>query len=547
MSMRKAVRIIPLGGLQEIGMNMMLLGSGDDYVAIDAGVQFVEPGMVGADLILPDLDVVLDFADRLRAIVVTHAHEDHIGAIEHIVRLCPVPVYAPPFAAEVMRVKAEEFGAVARPDVRVVAPGEKRTIGPFSFEFIAMPHSIPDACALAIDTPAGLIFHTGDYKSAQNGGPAFPRDRLVQLSKKGVRLMFQDSTNVLVGGKSEPETVLKERLLEIIGQAPGRVVVGLFSSNVTRVANLLDIARTTGRKVALLGTSVHMYMKAATRRGIGFPQVEQVALERLSNVKDDELLVVCTGSQAEERSVLARASVSTHPKLRIREKDLVILSSRIIPGNEKAIFRMINNLTALGATVLHQLVAPVHVSGHAKRDELIDTLRLVRPKLFVPVHGDLSFLAAHVALAQDVPGCEPLLLKNGDVLDVTRESAEVVDHIVLNPHYVDGDLVGTSEELKLAERRKMGWTGVVCGHIDIKKRRNKLRARARLQAVGCARVDEEALLEACQFIQEEIGTYDPQSPRRQIEDWIQRSLALFMKRKTGRKPVVTLFVDMGKN
>ena len=204
---------------------------------------------------------------------------------------------------------------------------------------------------------------------------------------------------------------------------------------------------------------------------------------------------------------------------------------------------MINNLTSEGATVIHEHVAPVHVSGHARREELLETLQLVRPRLFVPVHGELAFLAAHAAMAQDVKGCETMVIRNGDVLEVLPDSAQVVDHLVLNPYYVDGELVGTEQELRLPERRKIGWTGVVSGHIQIRKKRRRLRAQARMQAVGCAKVDEEVLIEACKTIEEEIASYDPMTPKRQLEDWITRAVALFFKRKTGRKPVVSLFVD----
>ncbi len=563
MSRGDALTVLPLGGLGEIGMNMTLYGVGDDWFAVDAGVQFCDPWLVGAEQRLPDLDLLSDYRDRIQAVVLTHGHEDHLGAVEHVARVCRVPVYAPPFACELLRLKADEFGAVARPDLRPVEPGDRVSVGPMTIEFLRVTHSIPDCHALAIRTPFGTVVHSGDFKIDPDppDGRPFDRKGFERLGDQGVRLLLSDSTNALAPGRTRPEREVLDGLAPLIEEAPGRVIVSLFASNVHRVLGLVEIATRVGRRVALVGRSLHVYLEAARRSGqvTGAAKgLDLVDTRALDLVPDGRLLVICTGSQAEARSALYRASQQDHPDLVIRPGDLVILSSRIIPGNERPIHRMVNSLTRLGARVLHERVARVHGSGHACQEELKDLIRLVRPQSFIPIHGEYSFLKAHADLAvqEGVPDCR--VVENGHVVEVTRDEVSVADRLPLTFHYVDGPLVGDASELRLDERRRIGWTGVLAARVVLSSARVRgargkggsrrsgkaWHALVEVQGVGVPIVDPSQFETAAAGVVEELEALPEGATRAQMEETVSGTLRAFFRRRMERKPHVLVFLNL---
>ena len=544
--MEKGVKLLPLGGLGEIGMNMMLYGCGDDWIAVDAGVRFCDATEVGAEMILPDLDLLAEYRGRLRALILTHGHEDHVGAVPHVVGACPVPVYGPRFVAELLKLKQAESTFEYRPHVNVVEPGERIDFGPFGIEFVRVTHSIPDCHALVLRTPVGTIVHTGDFKidQAPADGRAFDAARFAALGEEGVRLLLSDSTNALVAGHSPSEREVLPALERILVEAPGRVIVSLFASNVYRVVGLIGLAQRHGRRVALMGRSLGVYLDAARRAGLVHSLADLVDPSKVERVSDRSLLVICTGSQAEPRSALLRVSRQDHPDLKIREGDTVVLSSRIIPGNERPIHRMMNDLARLGAKVINERMAPVHASGHACQDELRSMIELTRPRAFIPIHGEYSFLEAHAAIATAASVPEVKVIENGQVVEVTKDRIEVGERTSLNHHYVDGPLVGDREELHLDERRKVGWTGVVAARLKAEWGRKRWRVDLEVQTVAMPTLGGALLDEAAAYAAEQVSSLPREATQAQFEETLAASLRAFFRRRLEHKPSVMTFVDV---
>ena len=541
-----ALQILPIGGLGEIGMNLTLYGVGDDWIAVDAGVQFADPWLIGAEKVLPDLDLLSEYRDRIKALVITHGHEDHIGAIPYFVQACPVPVYAPPFVCELIRLKATQFGSVARPDLRPASPGDVLDFGPITVEMLRVTHSIPDSQALVLRTPVGIIVHTGDFKIDPNPLDKRPFDEegFRRVGDEGVRFLLSDSTNASVPGHTLSEREVIKNLTGLIETAKGRVIVSLFASNVFRVRAIAEVADKLHRRVALVGKSLSVYLDAAERAQLIKTMPPLVDTHQVDRLPDRDLLVICTGSQAEPRSALFRASAQDHPDLKIHAGDTIVLSSRMIPGNERPIHRMINNLTRLGADVIHERAAAVHASGHAQQDELRKMMELVRPRSFMPIHGEYSFLKKHAALAQEAGIADVRVLENGDRLEVTDDDAVVLERVPLRFHYVDGPLVGDNDELRLDERRRIGWTGVLAARLVAQRGRKKWRIDLHLGAVGVPMNGGTLLDEAAKYTVEQLAALPIDATRKSIEETLLGSLRAFFRRRLDRKPSVLPFIEI---
>ena len=460
------LKVIPLGGLGEIGRNMMVLEYDDDIIVIDCGVLFPEEDMLGVDLVLPDITYLLERKDRVRAILITHGHEDHTGALPYVLPHLKVPVYAPPLACGLIGVKLKEHRLDREVNLQVVEPGVPFTLGQFQVEFYRVCHSIPDAMGLAIHTPVGLVVHTGDFKIDHTpvDGKTTDLIRLARYGSEGVLLLLSDSTYAELEGYTPSERVVGEALDKIIEDAPGRVLVATFASLISRIQQVIDAAAHHGRRVGIVGRSMVDNISIATEMGyITSPPGIIVSLQKAMNLPKDEVVLLTTGSQGEPTSALVRIANQDHRQIRIVPDDTVIISATPIPGNEKVVSRTINNLARQGARVLYDKVALVHVHGHGSREELKMMLNLTKPRYVVPVHGEYRHLVAHAALARDmgIEGSNVFVLEDGDVLELTSSGGHIADRVSAGYVYLDGLSTIDIKSVVLRDRRLLSRDGIV--------------------------------------------------------------------------------------
>lgn len=460
-----AVEVIPLGGVGEFGMNMMLVSAGDDALLIDAGVMFPEPELLGVDLVIPDLSVLDEWRGRLRALVLTHGHEDHIGAVPHVLPRIDGPVYGTPFTLALVRPKLEEHGIDARDRLIEVAPGQTIQIGSVRVEFLRVTHSIPDCVALAIHTPAGVIVHTGDFKIDQTplDGEATDLHRLAELGARGVAALFADSTNVDRRGYTGSERDVIEGFEEIFSSTQGKIVVTAFATSIYRMQILVDLAVQFDRRVAFVGRGAIKNSDIAIRLGrLRMPHGVQIRDDQVRDFPSQDVLCICTGSQGEPQAALPRIAIDDHRHVKLDDGDVVVFSARAIPGNEKAIARVMNHVARRGASVIPDGEKHVHVSGHASSEELKLVLSLVKPKHFIPIHGEYRQLARHARVARDVSSTiEPLLVENGDAIAIDGEGARVHRKVAAGRVFIDGSHTGEVVDEVLRDRRHLAGDGLV--------------------------------------------------------------------------------------
>jgi len=475
---------LPLGGTGEIGMNLNLYRYGGKYLAVDCGIGFGGNETPEAEIIMPDPSFIAERRDKLVGLIITHAHEDHVGAVAHLWRQLRCPVYTTKFTAAVLRRKLGEAQLLNEVKIHVIPPGGSFELAPFSLQFIQVAHSTPESQALAIRTPAGLVVHTGDWKLDPNPlvGPPTDEAAFKALGDEGVLALVCDSTNALVEGHSGSELDVRRSLAGLIRGLTGRVVVTCFASNVARVESVVVAARDAGRSVALIGRSLHNLEAAARETGYLKTLPDFVEEDRIDDVPDDNLLILITGSQGEPRSALARVAADSHRSLSLGEGDTVIFSSRMIPGNERAIGAVQDNLVRRGVRVMTDSDHMVHVSGHPARDELRKLYRLVRPKFSVPVHGEWRHLAAHAALAEDL-GVHAVMLEDGDILHMAPGTPEVVDSAPVGKLALDGNRVVPLQGGVMAARRRMLFNGIVMGSLVVDEG-GKLLGRPKVSAPG---------------------------------------------------------------
>ena len=461
-------RIVPLGGLGEVGKNMTVYEADGSIVVVDAGLAFPRDEHLGVDLVLPDFSYLREREGMIRAVVLTHGHEDHVGSLPYLMREVRVPlVIATRLTLGLVKSKLDEHGLLREAELLEMAPGDDPVeLGPFTLEFVRMAHSIPDSAAVVLQTPGGLVVHTGDYKLDHTpvDGQRTDVGKLAEVGSRGVDLLLGDSTNAERPGVTQSERVVGEAFRQIIPHRTGRVLVTSFASNVHRMQQAIDVARESGRRVAFVGRS--MRKNANIARTLGYMDVPEEMILRpheLAELPRDQQLVLCTGSQGEPMSAMTRIAYDDHPAVRVERGDTVIISAKPIPGNELRVHDAINRLAKSGAEVLHEDNAPVHVSGHGRAEELRTIIGLLRPRAVMPVHGEFRMLAAHAQLAREggVPEERIVLAENGSVVELADGVPRIVDHVEAGVTFVDGLGVGDVHDVALRDRRKLAEDGVL--------------------------------------------------------------------------------------
>jgi ribonuclease J len=461
-------RIVALGGLGEVGKNLTVFESDGNLVVIDAGLAFPRDEHLGVDLVLPDFAYLRERARDVRAVILTHGHEDHVGALPYLLREVPVPeVWATRLTLGLVKSKLDEHGLARAAELREIRPDDSpRELGGFRISFVRMAHSIPDCVAVVLETPAGRIVHTGDYKIDHTPVDGLKTDvgRLAELGNEGVDLVLGDSTNAERPGMTLSERVVGEAFRQIVPLRQGRVLVSSFASNVHRMQQAIDVAVSVGRKVCVVGRSMRKNVNIA--RNLGYMDVPDDVLVRppeLEELPPHEQMILCTGSQGEPLSALVRIAYRDHPSVHVERGDTVIISAKPVPGNELRVHDAINQLAKLGAEVLHEEIAPVHVSGHARAEEIRTILSLLRPRNVMPIHGEFRMLAAHAQLARDagVPADGIVLAENGSVVELSGEGVGIVDEVESGITFVDGLGVGDVHDVALRDRRRLSEDGVL--------------------------------------------------------------------------------------
>lgn len=471
--MENLLSVIPLGGLEEIGMNMTVLEYGDDMIIIDAGLMFPKEDMLGIDFVIPDFSYVLENREKLRGIFLTHGHEDHTGALPFLLKQVNVPVYGTPLTLGLVREKLKEHKLDS---IELISkrPREKVEVGVFTIEFIRVTHSIVDGVGFGIKTPVGNLVHTGDFKLDPTpvDGQLMDFHKFSEYGELGTVLLLSDSTNAEKGGYTFSEKEVRRAFEDIFSEAKGRIIIATFASNIHRIQQAIDVAVMFNRKVILSGRSMVSNAQIALDLGyLKIPENTWLKLEDLKNLNDNKVVIITTGSQGEPMSVLSRIAIDEHKNIKIKEGDVVILSAKVIPGNENSIGSIINHLFRRGADVIYEKVSEIHVSGHASKEELKLMLNLVRPKYFMPVHGEHRHKVYHARLAEKtgIPKSNIFLLDNGSVLEVSEEGATLNGKVTSGRIYVDGKGVGDVEDMVLRDRRRLAHDGIVIVILAIEK------------------------------------------------------------------------------
>jgi ribonuclease J len=548
MSDRK-LQVIPLGGLGEFGMNSMALRYGDDIIVIDAGMMFPDAELLGVDIVTPDFAYLEQNADKVRALVLTHGHEDHIGGVPFLLGILNLPVYGTEFTLALVERRLEEHELLDEAKLNIIKAGERIKIGPFEIEFIRVTHSIVSAVALAITTPLGVVIHTGDFKvdPTPTDNELFDLHTLADYGKRGVLLLMSDSTNVDRPGYTESERAVRPRLEELFVRSERRLIISCFSSSIHRLQQILDLADEYGRKVAFLGRSMLNVTEIAHNLGLlTIPDSTLLRPQDIMQMAPEKVAVVVSGTQGEPMSALSRVAVDNHKNLYLERGDTVALSARIIPGNEKGIFRMMNHIAKRGADIVYgTMKPPIHVSGHGSEEELKLVLNLVRPRYFMPIHGEYRQLAKHAQLASHLrfAGLEDtFVLETGDTLEFDRQGARRGDRITVGRVCIDsGSLDDVVEDVIIRDRRHLAEDGFVLPIIAIDKHTGRSEGLPEIVSRGFVGTDgAELLQEARSVVAKTLETSTPE----ELGDWgvmqekIRGELKRFLTKQTQRRPLI---------
>ncbi len=541
----KKFRIVPLGGLGEVGKNMIVYEYGDNILVVDTGIMFPENDMLGIDYIIPDFNYLLEKRHLIRGIVITHGHEDHTGAIRHVMEEIEAPIYATPLTRGLLEVKLSRGGMLNRTVINTVNAGDQVRIGPFEVEFFHVCHSIPDGVGLGITTPAGLVVHSGDYKFDHTPVDGWPTDyaKLGEFSGRGVLALLADSTNADKPGWTPSERVIDPAFDQVFSKAEGRIIIASFASLISRMQQVVNAAQRHNRKVAFVGTSMVDNAKMAKKLGyLTIPEDLQVNIDKALKMDPAQVVLMSTGTQGEPSSILGRLSTGTNRQFDIIPNDTIVLSSHPIPGNEESIYRTINRLFRRGANVIYEPIAPVHVSGHASQEEMKLLIHLVKPKYFIPIHGELRHLKQHATIAQEV-GLEDeniAVIENGQIVEFDNGMMNIGDRVPGGYVFVDGSRVGEVGPSVVREREALAKDGIVVISLVLEKNSGRLVEEPEIITRGFVykRDAKDLLADARDRITATINRGNGN-----IQDDIEQSIKAFFYNETKRRPMVFVTIN----
>lgn len=543
----KKFKVIPLGGLGEIGKNMTAMEYDDELIVVDCGIAFPDDDMYGVDLIIPEVSYLIENQEKVKGLFITHGHEDHIGAIPFILKQINIPIYATRLTVGLIENKLKEHGLLQTTQLNIVKPRETIKFNHLEVEFIRNTHSIADSCALAIHSPVGIIFHTGDFKIDHTPIDGEPMDleRISELSKQGILLLMSDSTNVERKGYTMSEKAIGDTFLKLFDRAQGRIIVATFASNIHRMQQIIDASKIFNRKVAFSGRSMEKISTVA--RELGYLHIDDDMLvnsHEINNIADNELTLIVTGSQGEPMGALARIAFSTHRQIKLHPNDLFILSSSPIPGNDKLVGRLINQLYKKGAEVIYKDLEAVHVSGHACQEELKMILRLTNPKFFMPVHGEYRHLVHHKNLAQSlgIPKDNIMVLETGQILELTPDTATINGRVRTGDVFVDGIGVGDVGTIVLRDRRMLAEGGMIIVVATIDKQSKELISEPYILTRGFIYVKEagDLMNEIKEIVQSKLQTLLENDTHEimVMKNQVKKALERFLFEETKRRPSI---------
>ena len=546
-----SLKIIPLGGLGEIGLNMMVFEYGETLFVVDVGLMFPEDYMLGIDYVIPDMDYLRQSKLKVSGIILTHAHEDHIGALSYLLKEINAPVFGTPFTLGLVRHKLEEKNLLSSAELHEIFPGEKLKLGAFEIEFIRVGHSVVDGVGLAINTPIGLIVHTGDFKISHSSidGMLTDVNRFARCGEEGVLALLSDSTNVEKEGYTISDKEISDTLARIMEGKKGRIIIALFASNISRIQHIVNIAREKEKKIVISGRSIEVSVNIARELGyLNIPEGMEIGIDQIGDFPDDEIIMVTTGSQGEPMSALARMASGFHKQIKVKQEDTVILSSKFIPGNEKAIANIINKLYKRGADVIYEKISEIHVSGHAFREELKLMINLTKPKYFIPIHGEYRHLILHARLAEQVGILHEnvLLAENGNIIEFDKNAGKVKESVVTGRVLIDGKGIGDVGRSVLKERRLLSEDGLVVVNMAFDEETGiviygpEIVSRGFVFETETGHLVDDAQCVILEII-EEIG---PDVPDRvdKIRSKMQADLRKYFFFTIGRRPVILPFI-----
>jgi ribonuclease J len=539
------LKIIPLGGLGEVGRNMMLYEYENTAFIVDCGTMFPESDMLGIDYIIPDFQYLRSRKEKIRAIIFTHGHEDHIGAVHHLLSEIDAPIYGTPLTLGLIKVRLERRGKLESASLNTIKAGESIRIGPFKIEFFHVCHSIPDSVGLGIETPEGLIVQSGDYKFDHTPVDNWPTDyaKLAEFSRKGVLALIADSTNATRPGWTPSEQIISEAFEKVFTQANGRIIVASFASLISRVQQVVKATIAHKRKIAFVGTSMVANVEMAQKLGyLKIPPENQVSLNTALELPDSEVVIMCTGAQGEPTSILGRLARGTQRQFDVRKGDTVVLSSKIIPGNEEAVYSTINDLFRRGANVIYEEITPVHVSGHGSQEDIKLLIHLTKPKYFIPAYGEMRHLMQASIIAQQtgIPKKRVLVVENGAVINVKNSKIKISGQVPTDMVFVDGSWVGDLGPDELRDRTRLSKDGIVLVHINMEKHSGDMIGKPEIISRGFAASQEAAgILKSLQKpVTNTIGNSNGNA-----ESKIIRTVKNIIYKETRRNPTVLVTIS----